>query len=280
MAAQFSTARTWLVWSVSPRQAPSRHDPTAQQFLKAAVRLIEAYLDNNSQDAQPPRLRAIHFPAALDWLRTEDVIRSAAMPGEAGLSRKAFFNRWATREEFLRDALVYAMVYDEGPEPPNERGRQMPATAAAATVFSDGVVSICDGLIDSLTRNPRSFLTLHIGPLLPQHPLLWQEIVPAMRRGTQVWADGYTTMLADLGLVLRPGWTAQRLSLALQAAVDGCLLRYRVQPEDYAESRWEGAGLFADTVIAIVLGVIDADRSGRSGRAVLDELVGQSAAAG
>lgn len=54
-------------------------------------------------------------------------------------------------------------------------------------------------------------------------------------------------MLADLGLVLRPGWTPQRLSMALQAAVDGFLLRYRVQPEDYAESRWEGAGLFADT---------------------------------
>jgi hypothetical protein len=57
----------------------------------------------------------------------------------------------------------------------------------------------------------------------------------------------------------------------------GFLLRYRVQPEEYAESRWEGAGLFADTVVAIVLGVIDADRSGRSGRAILDELVSQSA---
>jgi AcrR family transcriptional regulator len=264
---------------MSPRRAPSRHDLTAQLFLKAAVRLIEAYLDDKDQDAQPARLRAIHFPAALDWLRTEDVIRSAAMPGETGLSRKAFFNRWPTREEFLRDALVYAMVYDEGPEPPNECARQMPATAAAAPVFSEGVVRICDGLLDSLSRHPRSYLTLHIGPLLPQHPGLWQAIVPAMRQGTQVWADGYTTMLADLGLVLRPGWTPQRLSLALQAAVDGFLLRHRVQPEDYAESRWEGAGLFADTVVAIVLGVIDADRSGRSGRAVLDELVSQSATA-
>ena len=264
---------------MSPRQAPSRHDPTAQHFLKAAVRLIEAYLDDTGSDAQPARLRTIHFPAALDWLRTEDVIRSAATPGGAGLSRKAFFNRWPTREQFLRDALVYAMVYDEGPEPPNEHGRQMPARAAAAPAFSDGVVDICDGLLESLRRNPRSFLTLHIGPLLPQHPDLWHAIVPAMRRGTEVWADGYTMMLADLGLVLRPGWTPQRLSMALQAAVDGFLLRYRVQPEDYAESRWEGAGLFADTVVAIVLGVIDADRSGRSGRAVLDELVSQSATA-
>jgi hypothetical protein len=98
-----------------------------------------------------------------------------------------------------------------------------------------------------------------------------------MRQGTQVWADGYTTLLTDLGMVLRPGWTPQRLSLALQAALDGFLLRYRVQPEDYAQSRWEGAGLFADTVVALIIGVLDADRSGRSGRAVLDQLVGSSA---
>jgi hypothetical protein len=265
-----------MVHSVSPRQAPTRHDATAQQFLKAAVRLIDAYLDDRGREVQPPRLRSIRFPAALDWLRTEDVIRFAAASGDTGVSRKAFFNRWPTREEFLPDALVYALVYDDPPEPPNEQGRQMPATAAAAGAFSEAVVSICDGLLDSLQRHPRSYLTLHIGPLLPQHPQLWNAILPAMRQGIQVWADGYTTLVTDLGVVLRPGWTPQRLSLALQASLDGFLLRCRVQPDDYLGSRWEGAGLFADTVVAIVLGVIDADRSGRSGRAVLDQLVSRS----
>ena len=264
---------------MSPRQPPSRHDATAQQFLKAAVRLIDAYLDDQGGDVQPPRLRAIRFPAALDWLRTEDVIRFAAAPGEKGVSRKAFFNRWSTREEFLADALVYALVYDEPPEHPNEQGRQMAQTATAAPAFSDAVVSISDDLLDSLRRHPRSYLTLHIGPLLPQHPQLWHAILPAMREGIQVWADGYTTLVTDLGLVLRPGWTPQRLSLTLQAALDGFLLRYRVQPEEYLQSRWEGAGLFGDTVVAIVLGVIDADRSGRSGRAILDQLVTKAATA-
>jgi AcrR family transcriptional regulator len=265
---------------VSPRQAPSRHDATARQFLDAAVRLIDAYLDDEARDKQPARLRSIRFPAALDWLRTEDVVRFAGEsgePGGAGVSRKAFFNRWPTREEFLPDALVYALVYDEVPEPPNEQGRQLPAAAAAVSPFSDAVVSICDGLLESLRRHPRSYLTLHIGPLLPQHPQLWEALLPAMRQGTQVWADGYASLLADLGLVLRPGWTPQRLSLALQATLDGFLLRYRIQPEEYQESRWEGAGLFADTVVAVLLGVLDADRSGRSGRAVLNQLAGRSA---
>ena len=262
---------------MSPRPTPSRHDATARRFLAAAARLIDAYLDDQPRENLPSRLRSIRFPAALDWLRTEDVIRLAAAGGAAGASRKAFFNRWPTREEFLPDAVVYALVHDEVPEDPKERAREMPADAAVASPFSEAVLRISDGLLDSLRRHPRSYLTLHLGPLLPQHPGLWQALIPAMRAGTQVWADGYAALLDDLGIVLRPGWTAQRLALALQAALDGFLFRYRMQPDDYPTSRWEGAGLFADTVVALLIGVIDADRSGRDGRAVLDQLVTRSA---
>jgi AcrR family transcriptional regulator len=261
---------------MSPRPAASRHDETAQHFLAAAARLIDAYLDDDRSDSRPSRLASIHFPAALDWLRTEDVIRLAAASGSAGVSRKAFFNRWPSRDDFLPDALVYALVYDELPEDPKEHGRQMPAEATAAQPLSAAVIEISERLLDSLRRHPRSYLTLHIGPLLPQHPQVWDALMPAMREGVQVWADGYAVLLTDLGVALRPGWTPQRLALALQAALDGFLLRYRIQPDDYAQARWEDAGLFAETVLAILLGVVDADRSGRSGRAVLDELVAAS----
>jgi hypothetical protein len=44
---------------MSPRPAPSRHDATAQQFLKAAVQLIDAYLDDQPLHARPARLRSI-----------------------------------------------------------------------------------------------------------------------------------------------------------------------------------------------------------------------------
>ena len=173
--------------------------------------------------------------------------------------------------------MVYALVEDQVPEPPNEQATEVPGTAASPAPFSQEVIRIADGLLASLQRHPRSYLTLHIGPLLAQHPSLWEALKPAMRNGIQVWADGYAAVLADLGLVMRPGWTPHRLSLALQAALDGFLLRYRIMPEDYPTSSWEGAGIFADTVIAVILGVIDADRSGTDGRQALDRLAGSSA---
>jgi AcrR family transcriptional regulator len=259
---------------MSPRPAASRHDPTAQRFLRAATQLIDAYLDDQPGEARPARLRSIRFPAALEWLRTEDVIRTAAAEGSAGASRKAFFNRWPTREEFLPDAVVYALVYDQVPEPPNEQAKQVPDTAAAPVPFSQEVIRIADDLLASLQRNPRSYLTLHLGPLLAQHPALWEALKPAMHDGIRAWADGYAAVLTDLGLVLRPEWTPYRVSLALQASLDGFLLRYRIMPEDYPASRWEGAGIFADTVIAMILGVVDADRSGTIGREALDRLFG------
>jgi hypothetical protein len=257
---------------------PSRHDATAQRFLHAAAQLIDAYLQEEPGHARPARLRAIHFPAALDWLRTEDVIRLAAAPDPErapGTSRKAFFNRWPTREEFLRDALVYTLVSEVAPGEPLEQARQMPAdaTAAAETSFAAAVLRISDQLLDSLRSHPRSYLTLHVGPLLRQHPRLWEAVLPAMREGSQVWADGYTALLGDLGLVLRPEWTPQRLALALQAALDGFVLRFRIQPDDYRAASWEGASIFADTILALVLGVLDHDRTGETGRMVLDRLV-------
>jgi hypothetical protein len=96
-----------------------------------------------------------------------------------------------------------------------------------------------------------------------------------MREGSQVWADGYAALVGDLGLVLRPEWTAERLALTLQAMLDGFILRFRIQPEDYGSSSWEGASIFADSVLAMVLGVLDAERTGDSGRAVLDKIVAQ-----
>jgi AcrR family transcriptional regulator len=259
-------------------RAPSRHDATARRFLQAALQLMDAYLQERPDADRPARLRAIRFPAALDWLRTEDVIRLAsAVDGASGTSRKAFFNRWPTREEFLSDALVFALVEEEAPGDPKGAARQMPADASASAVtsFAGAVLRISDDLIDSLRRHPRSYLTLHIGPLLPQHPRLWDAILPSMREGSQVWADGYAALVGDLGLVLRPEWTAERLALTLQAMLDGFILRFRIQPEDYGSSSWEGASIFADSVLAMILGVLDAERTGDSGRAVLDKIVAQ-----
>src|SRR5260370_3156226 len=192
------------------RRADPRHDGAARQFLAAAPRLIDAYVDDQTRAGRPARLRSIRFPAALDWLRTEDVIRLAATAGKAGASRKAFFNRWPTREEFLPDALVYALVYDEVPEDPKELATQMPADAAAASPFSEGGIRISDYLLDSLRRHPRSYLTLHIGPLLPQHPQLWQALIPARQPGIQVWPDADAALLTDLGRGHLPRWAPRR----------------------------------------------------------------------
>jgi AcrR family transcriptional regulator len=258
------------------RPRPSRHDATAQRFLRAAAQLFDAYLHDGPRGDRPARLRAIRFPAALDWLRTEDVIRLAnATEGASGTSRKSFFNRWPTREEFLSDALIYALVTEVAPGDPRQQAKEMPAeaTASAATSFSEAVLRISDQLLDSLRSQPRSYLTMHVGPLLPQHPRLWETLLPSMQEGSSVWADGYAALLTDLGLSLRPEWTPQRLGLALQAVLDGFVLRFRIQPDDYQSARWEGASIFADTILALVLGVLDHDRTGESGRVMLDRVV-------
>jgi hypothetical protein len=240
------------------RTSQSRHDGTATRFLSVAADLIDAYLQE--EPVAPDRLAHIRFPAALDWLQVEDVIRLAPSRGP-GSSRRAFFSRWPTRAEFLPDAVVYALLRDS----------ETPALEPAAPL-SRAVINAADELLAGLVRHPRSFLVLHLAPLLPRHPQLAGALVPASRAATGVWLGIYRRLAHGLDLVMRPEWTHQRMSSVLQAMLDGFVLRHRTHPDEGGAYRWQGASVLADAIIAFLLGAVDWDLTGQPGRAALDLL--------
>jgi AcrR family transcriptional regulator len=246
----------------------------ARRFLDAAAQLIDAMFAENRQ-GRPPRLRAIDFPAALQWIRIDDVVRLAGESGPGGISRKAFHNRWPTKDEFVKDAVVHTMLYRDAPAvDPTAAGDQLAEIAGvAADSLSKATIQMADVLLDALLDHPRSFLLMHIGPILAQHPELHATIVRRLGEARAPWYDGYASLLTELRLTLRPGWTVERLGLAITAMLDGFLLRARIHTEELAALRWRDASLFADTLIAFSLGVIDTDGTGRSSRAELDAAV-------
>jgi hypothetical protein len=249
---------------VALRTRPSRHDVAALHFLDTAADLIDAYLQEQPiGPEQSRRLGHIRFPAALEWLNTDDVIRlSANWSGEA-VRRRAFFSRWQTRGDFLADAVVYALLREQ--EIPQPRHSQ------DATV-SELVAGVTDELLTNLVQHPRSYLVLHLGPLLPRHPQLAQALLPGSRSAVKMWQELYRKLSDELDLVLRPEWTFKRLALVLQAMLDGFVLRYRVQQGRSPSYAWQGANIMADAVIALLLGAVDWDLTGQQGRVALDEL--------
>jgi hypothetical protein len=247
---------------VGTRTISSRHDATALQFLAVAAELIEAFLQAEPiHPAQSRRLRHVRFPTALDWLQTEDVIRLAQSWTGERASRRAFFSRWPTRAEFLPDAVVYTLLREQDALVPT------PANSVSRLVSS-----AADDLLAELTRHPRSYLILHLGPLLPRHPSLADALLPNSQAATRVWLELYRSLAHGLDLVMRPEWTFKRMSAVLQALLDGFLLRHRVHPDDYANFRWKGASILADAIIAFLLGAVDWDLTGQPGRAALDNL--------
>ncbi|MCT2585504.1 hypothetical protein [Actinophytocola gossypii] len=247
---------------MGPRTRPSRHDAAAQQFLAVAAELIDTYLQAEPVDAhQSRRLRHVRFPAALDWLRAEDVIRLAQTWTGERASRRAFFNRWPTRAEFLPDAVVYTLLREQDP--------LVPAPAASVSRL---ISAAADDLLAELSRHPRSYLVLHLGPLLPRHPQLAGSLLPTSRAATGVWLEIYRRLAHGLDLVMRPEWTFKRTSSVLQAMLDGFLLRQRVHPDDQATYRWKNANILADAIIAFLLGAVDWDLTGKSAQAALDDL--------
>lgn len=242
---------------MSPRPAASRHDASARHFLDAAAALIDAAMTNS--DHVPPRLRSIKFPAALEWIRVEDVIRLAG--GAPGTSRKAFHQRWPTRDEFILDAAVYTLQFRDT-VPDNEYG---PLTDRLARLdlddFGPSIADLAKDLLAYAESRPRSYLMLHLGGVLHRHPALQDAFSETWATLRMPFLDGYISLLDHLGFSLRPGWTATRFDRALQAIVDGFLLQGRVHRDDRRSDAWTHTDMFAETVLAFTLGVMDADRS-------------------
>jgi hypothetical protein len=232
-----------------------------------AADLIDAYL-HVGPTGDSARLRQIRFPTALEWLRTDDVIRLTS-----GGGRRAFFSRWATREEFLPDALVYSLLREYEADDPHEYVRRIPGIPETVHPVSARIMGIAEGLLDALVRHPRSYLMLHLGPLLPKQPELWPALLPGTRSVARIWAAVYEQLVTGLDLVMRPEWTIERACVVLQAMLDGFVLGHRLRPSGHPASRWEGTGIFADAIIAFILGAVDWDLTGQAGRTVLDNLL-------
>lgn len=235
-----------------PRPAASRHDDTARRLLDSAAAIIDSALMDDA-DTQSRRVRAFHYPAALDWIRLEDVVRLAAP-----VSKKALRSRWETKDEFVRDAVLHAMLYRDAPEQdPGREGPELGRLEGAATP-SAGITIIADDLVTGLLAHPRSFLLAHVAPLFPRHPELRDEVRTASRGPQDAWTEAFPELLQRIGHPLRPHWAPQRLTLAIQVMLDGYLVRSRVEPERLAHG-WSEASFFADLVVTFSCGALDVD---------------------
>ncbi|MEU4194865.1 hypothetical protein AB0E69_23405 [Kribbella sp. NPDC026611] len=261
--------------TMTPRPPATNDDVSAKHFLDAAAKLIDAMFVTSS-DQRPRRLNAIDFPATLEWLRIEDVIRIAQTAQPEGASRKAFHNRWKSKEDFVNDAVIHTMLYRDAPNADPALQLAEMSQLVEADSAADAIARFSDDMLSSLLSYPRSFLLLHIGPLLNQHPRLKQAILDDMHRALAPWCDGYARILEVLGLSLRRGWTIERLGLTLQAMLDGFLLRSRVQEEDMVACEHDESRLFGDAVVAFVLGVVDVGNAGQTARQALDVALSSS----
>ncbi len=244
---------------MSPRPAPTRTDATAERFLRAGAALIDAALTDNT-DALPGRLRQIEFPVALDWLRIEDVLRLVKSDDDAYDSKRAFRNRWPSKDDYIKDVVLYALLYQDmdGSAVPRALHERVELFDTTRTI-SQRVYDFVGDMVNELIANPRSYLLLHIAPLLVGHPELHQGLIGYTRADQARWQAVFTEVLRMSGKQLRPGWTMERLTLALNVVLDGAILRHRIDPARSTVSAWAHDNLTADMMLAIISAAVDLD---------------------
>ena len=249
------------------RSKPSRQDIFAHQLLEAAADLIDEHLRDTPHVSGPHKSDL--FPVALEWLALEDVRDRVKADYSKGASKKAFEKRWNTRNEFLADAVVHAMRRSNA----NAQAEQAPATVLAQPTPSASIALIADSLLTDFVSKARSYLIPHLGPMLPQHPTLWEVMLKVFRDDLKNWVSAYEFVMNKYGLIFRPEWDAERAAYAIQCTFDGFVLRYRIQRDDYRQAERDGISAFADGLIAFMYGIVDWERTGETCRSAMDQLV-------
>jgi len=132
---------------MGPRPMASRDDETAAAFLDAGSALIDAMLAADRSGPLPARLRQLHYPAPLEWIRIEDVLRIVGGSAQAG--RKAFYNRWPTKDDYIRDCFIR-------------------------------VRNVAWGIAAPLLNDPRASLLSHAAVMVNHDPLTSQVVADAI----------------------------------------------------------------------------------------------------
>lgn len=260
---------------MAPRPAPHTRDPLALQFLQAGVRLVDALVAPTPSSELPPRLKALHFPAPLDWIRIEDVIREARAD-EPSLSAKAFWNRWPDKDSFVVDLVTFAL------DTSATGGTIAPRTYALredlpADRPSANMRALTRSVMLELLGRPQAFLLGHLAAVVHHAPGLHEALARGVDADSRTWEQFYDATVAAVGLRWRPGWDAARAQVVMGALIDGLLIRSRVLPPDADRPAWDPADLLADATIALFAGMVDVDGSGRSPAELLDAAAGVDA---
>jgi hypothetical protein len=211
---------------MSPRPMASRDDETATAFLDAGSALIDAMLDADRLGPLPARLRQLHYPAPLEWTRIEDVLRIVG--GSAQTGRKAFYNRWPTKDDYIRDCFIHTLLYSD------RDGKPLADVALLQAHLTDTslpltvrVRNVARGIADGLLNDPRASLLSHAAVMVNHDPLTAQVVTEASAKERDTWRVAYRAVLDGAGLSLRPGWTIDSLIVIVQMLIDGMVMSHR-----------------------------------------------------
>lgn len=248
---------------MSPRPVAQRDDETAATFLDAGASLIDAMLSPDRSGPLPPRIRQLHYPAPLEWIRIEDVLRIAGGPVQA--SRKAFYNRWPTKDDFIRDCFLHALLYrDKGGSPLAAIDQLLgwfTNTSIPLAVRLRGVAAeIAGGLLD----DPRSYLLSHAAAMVNEGPETARLVAEAAASERDMWRTAYRAVLEAADLKLRPGWTIDKVIMVVQMLIDGMMTEHRIHWSDGGHDVSTLSATLGDAFVAILGSVIDFEKMGES----------------
>ena len=171
---------------------------------------------------------------------------------------KAFYNRWPTKDDYIRDCFIHTLLYrDRDGKPLADIAMLQAHLTDTSLPLPVRVQNVAWGIAAGLLNDPRASLLSNAAVMVHHDPETAEVVIEASARERETWHAAYEAVLDGAGLVLRPGWTIDGLIVIVQMLIDGMVMSHRVGVSETARDNGALAGALGDALVAILGSAID-----------------------
>jgi AcrR family transcriptional regulator len=248
-----------------------------REYLEAGFRLL-ARECMPSGDGGPDRSAAPVASVLFDLLSVDRVMAEVDRAAGRKADEKSFHERWRRRDDYVDDALSYALWVKHWWPQAIAAERAAAVLAGTRDVAQAAHEASYQDLVTGLS-NPATRISLVTAAVADRHPQLKESLGEVYQVSRERWLPVYERTLVEHGVALRPGIGVRDIADIFTALSDGLVLRTFSDPSIEFIDHEQRRTLLGKAVLAVVIGCADPG-DGREVEDVIRDLFDRPAAPG
>ncbi|WP_123666220.1 hypothetical protein [Actinocorallia herbida] len=225
---------------------PSLPDDKTRLLLEAGLEAVTAAFQDRPQSQE--------MPLAVVWPSQDSVMeRYRERVGDRRVTRAVMEYRWKCMPDFYADLFAWAL-HPSHYAVEQQLSQEAPGVVEAVPDFGDAAFRIARADLDTVFGTPILRIKLLICVSHPVPKAFDESLARFYEAATTWWSGAYASVIAAMGLELRPEIPLRTFATLMTAIEEGLALRYLARPAEFGHDLDALADTLAKGALALLKG--------------------------